>query len=153
LRLPAEIRQHILGFTDLVTPIREIHWYEDGNFGKFYRPREYDRSLWHDFHEFCAHYFAVYPHCGAWEPPASLFPICKDMLEDVRAVFFTSDRFIIHLDFRRPGWTSSGVSANRFDFLGKVVPTDALSHLRSLEIIFPKTQYDFSGMDEDAYRL
>jgi hypothetical protein len=43
--------------------------------------------------------------------------------------------------------------ADRADFLKRVIPTTAVSHLRDLEIIFPKTQYDFSGMDQDAYRL
>lgn len=42
---------------------------------------------------------------------------------------------------------------DRFDFLREFVPTDALSHLRSLEIIFPATQYDFFGTDESAYSI
>lgn len=154
VKLPTEIRHHILSYTDLVTPDREIHWHDDGGFGKFSHARcewSFNHSMF-DCDEFCALRSAVYPHCEAWEPPSALFIVCKEMLDDVRAVYFSSNRFIIDLDFRRPGWNFS-FWGSRFDFLRKFAPTEALSHLRSLEIRFPKTHYDFSGADEEAYRF
>lgn len=67
LRLPTEIRQHILRFTDLVTPGGQVRWYSQ--LGEFHRPLESKRRLWHSCDEFCGDKSAVYPHCGAWHPP------------------------------------------------------------------------------------
>lgn len=75
------------------------------------------------------------------------------MLQDVRAVFFSSNRFIVSVDFRQPGWSFSGSSTDRSDFLRRFVPTNALSHLRSLEIIFPGTHHHFGSIDRHDYRL
>ena len=153
LDLPTEIRQYIFSYTDLVTPSRQIYCWGGARFHCEERRNELSGCT---SGEFCARYHAVYPHCDCWLPPTPMFLVCKDMLQDARATFFALNQFIV-----TPRSLSSGID-ERFEasiFLRKVVPREALSHLRSLEIIFPAILYDFferddeefSGLDEGLY--
>ncbi|KAK3393244.1 hypothetical protein B0H63DRAFT_491302 [Podospora didyma] len=111
LDLPSELRFHILQYTDLVTPEKEVIWgRQDG--------AHYHESVAHcstdtfercdsmdcppDIHSGCrlrrcwAKHTAVSSTCRCWAPPVSLFMICRTLYEDAQAVFFSCNRFIIH---------------------------------------------------------
>ena len=145
LDLPTELRQSILSFTDLVTPLRRINCLDGARFecGKDWR----DDSVCL-FREFCGSYAAVYPTCNCWMPPTAMFLVCKDMLQDARAIFFTSNDFYIVPGTTRKG-TYEPFAASTF--LSKTIPQEALPYLRSLKLYFPPVLYDFSGLEEGIY--
>ena len=145
LDLPTEMRQYILSLTDLVTPVGQIYCLGGVKFQRVERWNDRSRCR---TREYCDIYYAVYPHCDCWLPPTSLFLVCRDMLHDARGIFFASNRFIV-----RPRSSQQGMD-KPFEasiFLRKVIPREALSHLRSLEIIFPAILYDFFERDEGDF--
>jgi hypothetical protein len=144
LDLPTEIRQYILSYTDLVTPLRQV--YRWGGI-KFKRAERWDDTSSCESREFCSLRYAVHPHCNCWLPPTPMFLVCKDVLQDARAVFFASNHFIV-----TPRSSPRGID-KPFDasILRKMVPREASSHLRSLELTFPAIPYDSFELDEDEF--
>lgn len=148
LDLPTELRWHILSFTDLVAPLRQIEWSPRAKFTL--RGSEAMHGPCTN-RGFCHRQHAVYPHCDCWVLPIPMFLVCRDMLQDARATFYASNRFIIAPSSSdwRPNFRDKPFEASIF--LTKVVPPKALSYLRDLEVIFPATEYNFRGIDQAVY--
>ena len=125
LNLPRELRLHILGYTDLVTPWREVLWtrLERG----YHYPSSGCSGAYHEFcppthhhgcqfggchHQLCVNYsyllyrtsigcFCRVRHaafsstCRCWAPPTPLFLVCHTLAEDARFVFFSLNRFVV----------------------------------------------------------
>lgn len=137
LDLPPELRRHILSFTDLTTPDQEVLW-EPTSFqlkDSFLRKHH----TWTG-NPLCSRVHATFPLCECWEPPTSLFLVCHTMLQDARAVFYSSNRFIILKQSYHEGESccTNGFEATTFF---KTMPQDALHYLRDLEIVFQPTGY------------
>ena len=157
LDLPPELRRHILEYTDLVAPLKEIQWSPDRRFHLFYDrwccsgdencpPRLHQacqlRNCWEWTGStgcFCSGvHSAFWKGCQCWKSPSALFLVCRAMLEDVRMVFFLQNRFIVMPE----GFVHSVVDAvpsriHIANFLTEVVPRSAFCSLRDLEIVFP----------------
>ena len=93
---------------------------------------------------FCKSYHAAYSsavQCKCWAPPTPLFLVCKLMREDAMQVFFSHNRFVIAPECVGPEKIgvveTSPVRLPISIFLSDVVPTEALRHLRFLDIYFP----------------
>jgi hypothetical protein len=144
LNLCSELRQEILALTDLVTPRRKIvvnvrrlpRWFAMA-------PDTAEHCT--NTREFCLEHI-VSPPCGCWTPPESMFLICKQLLPDVRAVFFSSNRFVIDQYYSRD------YPLNAATFLTQIVPVESLSSLRSLHLSFSPVWYDLSEADKAIYR-
>lgn len=170
--LPAELRQNILSFTDLVTYRGDVEWspthgmyfrspsWYYGNGGRrggphgaqdqchMEREPHPDRNTQFSCWEygsyrgcFCISRHAAYSnyrYCSCWTPPTSLFPVCRLLRQDALRVFFSRNRFVVV-----PGGTGRRVEIETISpprlpisiFLKDVVPTDALRHLRFLEVV------------------
>jgi hypothetical protein len=143
LNLCSELRQEILALTDLVTPRRKIvvnvhrqpRWFAMA-------PDTAEHCT--NTREFCLEHI-VSPPCGCWTPPESMFLICKELLPGVRAVFFSSNRFVIDQYYSREH------PLNAATFLRQIVPVESLSSLRSLHLSFSPVWYDFSEADKELY--
>lgn len=124
LALPAELRLHILQYTDLITPWREVTW--SGQRRRYkaslvkcskidsFDP-EWPRDCFPNIHHGCQfrrchHTFpevsmgcfcrvrhaAFSSRCKCWTPPTSLFLICSTLYADAQVVFFSGNRFVVH---------------------------------------------------------
>jgi hypothetical protein len=179
LSLPCELRQQILQYTDLVTPLREIEWNPESKFHLYYSTAqcggplhgEYPlqcplnihracrfRNCWENSPQgvgcFCHEYHAAFSSkCKCWSPPTSLFLVCKQLREDAQVIFFSKNRFII----RPPGTFICPVESTptRLEisiFLTDIVPSHMLQFLRFLEIVFPPFHDDYLRPHEPAYQ-
>lgn len=104
--LPRELRLHILEYTDLVTPGKEVMWnrvrrgYQDP-FGKCTTAWgiEYEGGLQRYYDSigcFCRRRHAAFSSsCRCWAPPTPLFLVCRALLEDARLVFFSQNLFVV----------------------------------------------------------
>lgn len=150
LDLPPELRQHVLSFTSVLTPDLKIFVrgkrfviFRESNDGSLQCPSEEFCSIAHDVQPIWKHYDTpVWPPCDCWMPPSPIFLVCKEMLDDARALFFSANHFVVESGHR------TGDQYRHFEasfFIGHLVPMDALSHLRSLELHFPARVHDFFG--------
>ncbi|KAF2719250.1 hypothetical protein K431DRAFT_348044 [Polychaeton citri CBS 116435] len=152
LDLPAELRQHILSFTDLVMPFREVEW--SPACGYYVENRLQSKSEACSYNDFCSHDNTVYPPCACFKAPLPYFLVCRAVLQDTRLIFFSSNRFIVPsrpYDFQQP----QSYRKEQFEasvFLTKTVPRDGLAHLKDLEIFFSSTQYSFLGIEPSVLR-
>ena len=147
LELPTELRQHILSFTDLVTPFREIMWSPNTTFKLSDSRERHYCPYWN--HGFCTTQSFAVPACACWQPPVPMFLVCRTMLHDARAIFFRSNRFIIAEPYKC--WTSPAYRGELFEasiFLTQIVPGDGLASLRDLEIQFPPKEYCHLGIGQ-----
>jgi hypothetical protein len=145
LDLPTELRQHILSFTDLVTPSREIMWSPSTKFNL----NDREELGWYPCsrHGFCTTQMFVFPGCSCWQPPIPIFLVCRTMLQDARTVFYSSNRFIIAPPYsygKPPTFRRKRFEASKF--LTLIVPEDSLASLRDLEILFPSKDYSAVGI-------
>ncbi|KAK4196023.1 hypothetical protein QBC40DRAFT_310187 [Triangularia verruculosa] len=130
LDLPRELRLRILGFTDLITPIKEVSWdgqvyranrstysspHEAGGNGYLLCRRDHHygcqfnycwlKSGWStDFHAGCfcrLKHTAVSSFCQCWAPPTQLFLVCQTLYYEAQHIFFSGNHFIVH-DFLDP---------------------------------------------------
>jgi hypothetical protein len=145
LDLPIELRQLVLSFTDLVTPYREVRWSPETNFilGDWLRRRSEPCALG----DFCSTQYSVYPKCVCWRPPVPIFLVCKTVLQDARATFYGSNRFIVS----PPYCDSKSISVRQdpFEasiFFMQIIHHDSLKYLRDLEILYPCTGYGTAGI-------
>ena len=168
LDLPTELRHHVLGFTDLVTPFRQVEWCPRFGYSLWYSFQDQERERSTPCSHFCSKHYAVFPECDCWKTPTRLFLVCRTMLHDARALFFASNRFIISPSdeftnpfyYRKPMLSSREEPFEASSFLREKVPREALTYLRDLEILFPGIQYNFCSTQgtyltewEDTIRL
>ena len=170
LDLPLELRQKILEYTDLVTPLREVEWNpKDGFYLRYSAWRcgdEWDcpsemhhachfRNCWERSNTgcFCSRYHAAFSsNCHCWSPPISLFLICRALRDQAQAIFFASNRFVITASagcHTRAESTPARLEASVF--LLNVVPRTALYYLRFLEVVIPPFDEDYLQPHEPAY--
>lgn len=176
LDLPQEIRNQILQYTDLVTPMKEVMWNPKDGYSVCYCISTWDEmaeasfgttsAISHSFKFrncwatsppgcFCRRFHAVSSSssmCRCWSPPTSLFLVCHEILDAARILFFSTNRFIIT--------SSNGPTAiaettpERLEasvFLTDVVPFTSLRWLRSVELVFPPFEDDYLRATEPAY--
>lgn len=106
LNLPTELRQHILSFTDLVTPFQEAQWNEF-----FYHQIDADPNYGRKRHrDFCNKEGSVYPPCICFHSPLSMFLVCRKMLQDARHVFYANNRIIIMSEMIAPFGQPTGLA-------------------------------------------
>lgn len=124
LTLPTELRLHILQYTDLITPWREVIWRRQRrkymaslatcltiHFLDSESPRDCPSNIHHgcQFRNcpdtypeasmgcFCrVRHAAFSSRCKCWTPPTSLFLICSTLYADAQVVFFSGNRFVVH---------------------------------------------------------
>ena len=176
LDLPLEIRNQILQYTDLVTPMKEVMWIPKDGYSVCYCISRWDeeavgffgessathhsfkfRNCWTTsrFGCFCRRFHATSSSssmCHCWSPPTSLFLVCQAILDAARTVFFSSNRFII-TSSDGPN-TIAETTPDRLEasvFLTDVVPFTSLCWLRSLELVFPPFEDDYLSVTEPAY--
>jgi hypothetical protein len=175
LDLPLELRRQILEYTDLVTPLCEVEWNPEKGFYVPYSQSNCIESKYETcppaFHYacqfrhcwyrssggcYCRRYhsaFSFSPKCNCWSLPISLFLVCRAMQEDVQAVFFMKNRFVIT---PAKGCTSVPKSTpSRLEisiFLTSIVPSNALGLLRFIEVVFPPFDEDYLRPHEPAYQ-
>jgi hypothetical protein len=120
--LSRELRIHILEYTNLVTPRRQVVWSRQGraymvnHFQCTVDPPPTPDELYSDqFFEcssdrpegcFCRRRHAVFSlDCKCWAPPGpTLFLVCRTLSQEAQYVFFSRNRFIIH-DYKAcPVW-------------------------------------------------
>ncbi|KAL2149781.1 hypothetical protein VTH82DRAFT_8433 [Thermothelomyces myriococcoides] len=138
LNLPQELRLHILKYTDLVTPTKEVEC--EPSIGCFCRNR----------------HAAISTTCTCWAPPGpDLFLVSRAWYQDAQLVFFSTNRFVVHdLDILMPSLAATvkrspndrrrliygSYPYKRFavsHFLREAIPPHCIAHLRFLEIVFP----------------
>ena len=104
LELPTEIRQHILSFTDLVTPYQEVQFWALPDCGRYdlydTRRREHcgcRQAFYRSYcDDFCSKHHSVYPAvCGCFLSPLPFLLVCRKMLQDSRQVFYSRNRFVL----------------------------------------------------------
>ena len=174
LDLPREIRNQVLQYTDLVTPIKEVMWNPKECYSVCYCISHYDEEDEAFFGEdsaighsskfrncwatagvgcFCRCFHAVSSSmCHCWSPPRSLFLVCRDILNDARNIFFSKNRFII-TSSKGPNCIAEG-TPQRLEasiFLISVVPFTSLRYLRSIELVFPPFEKDYLRATDPAY--
>ncbi|KAK4044117.1 hypothetical protein C8A01DRAFT_43049 [Parachaetomium inaequale] len=102
LSLPRELRLHILEYTDLVTPWREVMWTRlDRGFplhygcqfrGCYHQEQIYKSSIGC----FCRLRHAAFSSvCRCWAPPTPLFLICRALTADAKFLFYSLNRFVV----------------------------------------------------------
>lgn len=149
LDLPSELRLHILSFTTLVTPYREMLWSPRSGF----RPSENKLSSCPS-EQFCSRYGAVFPPCACrFLSPQPFFLVCRSMKDDARQIMYSSNRFII--DSENLNDTDQSPFDPRFWPLEaavffKAVPSSSLRWLRELELVFSYQGYNFSGIEPEV---
>ena len=120
--LPRELRLHILGYTDLITPWNEVTWCREYRRFQVCRPpclSSEGGCLPHIHHGcrlsqcnigrhdtsiiplspgcFCRRRHAAFSFtCNCWAPPTNLFLVCRVFCRDAQFVFFSENRFVVH---------------------------------------------------------
>ncbi|KAH6854821.1 hypothetical protein B0I37DRAFT_363110 [Chaetomium sp. MPI-CAGE-AT-0009] len=113
--LPRELRLHILEYTDLIVPWREVTWDpEEARYVAFITTSIPNLSRWGHNQPwffncwrmkgsepsvgcFCRRYHAAFsPICCCWAPPTSLFLVCGALYQDALSVFFSGNQFFVH---------------------------------------------------------
>jgi hypothetical protein len=166
LSLPTELLRHILTYTDLVTPAREVSWSRGRGFflifalgtciGHHYEYYHCPDSFHHicQFREYCIDSAGgkvrrkpgpTESENKAWAPPTPLFLICRRLLGLAQETFFSHNSFIMHeidLDensmLQLPPKSSFPSSQLAASiFFSSVIPRHCLPHLRFLELAYP----------------
>lgn len=159
LALPWELRHRILQYTDLILPFHEVYWDLHGGYNVVHAmdhqwkidPEDHHGSLFRecwrrpqvrDLGCFCSRYHSVYSvytkHCQCWQPPTSLFLVCKSLQREAQDVFFSQNRCII-TPVDGCGQAPTTI-LSRFEpaiFMQGIIPSQCLHRLRFLEIVFP----------------
>ncbi|KAK3381235.1 hypothetical protein B0H63DRAFT_560949 [Podospora didyma] len=123
--LPRELRLHILEYTDLITPWKEVSWSRQGRGYMVFRPYcqlSHEQACPPDVHHGCKLYrcqgdgpsspgcFCRCRHaafslaCKCWAPPTNLFLLFHFLTRDAQFVFFSGNRFIVHDFHADPSW-------------------------------------------------
>ena len=162
LDLPWEIRHRILQYTDLTTPFHEIYWNPHNGYYVVHtmdyqwqiRPEDHHGSLFRDCWQrlqvrdlgcFCSRYHSVYTkHCQCWQPPTSLFLVCKSLAREAQDVFFSNNKFIITpIDGCGRAPTTILPRFEASTFMQEIIPSQCLHLLRFLEIVFPPLDEEY----------
>lgn len=162
--LPRELRLQILENTDLLIGEGEIEWLPE----RSYRPSSGSNACGQEYFcfsgnlsdpylkqgIFCQRYSCSFSQqCHCWTPPVALFLSCQALREEALKVFFGGNRFVV---IPKEGCTLPTRSTpDRLEvsvFLREIVPTQALSYLRFLEIVFPPFDGDFLAQDTPAFQ-
>ncbi|KAF2234258.1 hypothetical protein EV356DRAFT_502609 [Viridothelium virens] len=169
--LAPEIRRQILEFTDLITPLGEVEWTPEKGFSvpckswscSYYEgcPPCTEEVCWiptcweHSKHGcFCRRFHSAFSSaCQCWLPPWPLFLTCRAMRDEAMAVFFLRNRFIV-LPYGGCGEVVKNAPPRLEPsiFLTEIVPPEALSFLRFVEIVFPPFEDCYLLHEEPAYR-
>lgn len=161
LRLPPELRKHVLSFTDLISPLQEIQYSMKRAYHLYYsswRCGEEDclehlhhacdsRNCWQRAQGvigcFCTVvHSAFWTGCRCWRPPTPIFLVSMEMRSLATEVFFEGNRFVMVPEgVARDGadLISEQIYAEK-KFLREVAPRDALKYLRMLELVFSPSQ-------------
>lgn len=173
LDLPTELRLRISSYTDLITPWTVVAW--SSKHGGFLAGHIYCDDLAFagsscppSLHHGCqfSRCYITYPKpsdgcfcrlqhsafssataCKCWAPPQPLFLVCKTLREDDQAVFYASNRFVVHDNGQSIARNATAVVSS---FLRSVVTADALRHLRFLELVLPPDAWPEAGNDAVA---
>lgn len=138
--LPVEQQLHILSYTDLITPHRQVHWLESRGYWIPHHGKKGGCSK----HWLCSLEFAVYPPCGCWQSPTALFLTSKAMRRLSQNTFFSSNRFIF-VDTGTTMWLHDDLSVNDFyqpadltacSFLMGSLRSSTTNWLRDIELVF-----------------
>ncbi|GAO16502.1 hypothetical protein UVI_02010910 [Ustilaginoidea virens] len=166
--LPREIRLQVLEETDLQIPDGEVEWSPLQGYhaaaASTFCGQEYvcfsgyldDPFLKQGF--FCAQRHSSFSqHCHCWCPPTALLLCSRRLREEALGVFFRSNRFTVvpKNGCTLPVRKVQDEPDDRLEasiFLRNVVPFQALSYLRFLEIVFPPFDYEFLPPNHTAYR-
>lgn len=153
--LPKELRRHILEYTDLVTPYRQVVWDQEDGFRCTVLPRhrnskDYFRKESHhgcEFH-FCGGCGEEYPEsrccsgrrsaysasCRCWMAPVYLMVVSRALYIEARDVFYSQNLITVNPK------QSNELSANdRFDasmFIMKHIRPDVTCHITTLGFVF-----------------
>ena len=172
LDLPPELRQQILGLTDLVAPLREVQWTPTKGFSLqymhwqclgpeagcppnlHYACRFRNCWEWSNSGCFCRRYHSAFSSkCHCWLPPWPIFLVCRALREDAKPIFFSKNRFVVlpsegcgHVVTHPPSRLEPSM------FLKDVVPFTALPFLKFVEIVFPPFDGDYIKPGEPAFR-
>ncbi|GME66354.1 hypothetical protein GTA08_BOTSDO06453 [Neofusicoccum parvum] len=162
LSLPHDLRLHILTYTDLITPFREVEWHPTASrtgTPAFYvrlrrshhHPSPSAHAHGHRFHScwladgdrapcLCRTHHAAAstsPRCRCWSPPRALFLTSTALRADAQATFFRRNRVVVlagPLD--APPAPAPRLAAAVF-LADVLAPQAALPHLRQLELVLP----------------
>ena len=169
LALPVELRYQILQHTDLIAPYRQVDWNPRDGYYLHYSVAGCDWVCDPDDHHgcqfrqcskhteghgcFCPRYHSAFStHCHCWQPPTSLFSVCKALHEETQDVFFTQNQFII-APVDGYGNTANTI-LERFEasiFLQNVLPAHLLLRLKLLEIVFPPLDEEYLSPRGQAF--
>ena len=171
LDLPPELRQKILEYTNLVTPLREVEWNPKNGFylrystwrcgGEWECPPELHHACrfrncweWSNRGCFCCRYHAAFSSkCHCWSPPTDLFLVCQAMRAHAQAIFFASNRFIITPStgcHSPPEGAPARLEVS--EFLLNIVPRTALYFINFLEVVIPPFDEYYLHSDGPAYQ-
>lgn len=107
---------------------------------------------------FCRrHHAAFSQRCRCWSPPTSLFLASKRFRQEALSVFFSKNRFIIlpsgpdtHIMCEPVASTPTRLEISTF--LMNVVPPEALTYLRNVNVIFPPFHGEYLLKSEPGYQ-
>ncbi len=200
-KLPPELRILILEYTDLVTPWKEVTWSRQHRGYQVVRAlcassseglcptRNRNGCLLSNCDPnfdinrpytpsyrccFCRRRHGAFSSsCNCWAPPTNLFLISRALYRDAQFVFFSRNRFIIHVFHASRAWdlpavqhehltldTASTTTTRKYypfdrlaasHFLRDIVPPHCLANLRFLELVFPPyVAHGWPGSDHPA---
>ncbi|KAI1378363.1 hypothetical protein F4677DRAFT_392651 [Hypoxylon crocopeplum] len=157
--LPTEVRRHILEYTGLVTPYKEVYWTADRGFRAAAAlarcgGKDCDEYL----HRGCRFLGCTQPysavtgyiccqrrsgyssHCQCWEAARSLLLVNRSLYREALQVLYSCNRIIVipSKGFRsclRPVDTATRLDASKF--ITRHMWPDVLHNLRTLEFVFP----------------
>ncbi|KAL1988385.1 hypothetical protein VTN96DRAFT_10068 [Rasamsonia emersonii] len=146
--LPAELQIKVLSFSDLIAPC-EIVWSPGRGFELLWPQRACGRFLGC----YCRRYHAAFsPTCKCWEPPSALFLVNHAVRNVALEVFYSRNRFIVMPRHGLQPVHSTPPQVEASLFLKNFMPTSAIFHLRSLEIVFPPSEDGYLHSDSWGYQ-
>lgn len=164
LDLPSELQLHVLEYTDLIAPFREV---ESGQKGTLFLRCNYccicrtegsacpacQYPFDHNNHDICSrHDCPSSPRCGCWGFPASLFLVSHRVQELAQEIFYKRNRFVI----TPPGWLLRHQYRQLCQFpmaifLSKVVSPHAIQSLGQIDIALPTFEDNYLYPFETAW--
>lgn len=163
LDLPAEIRRHILEYTDLVTPYGQVRWNQKKGFHVVFRFRGtgyMEHGCSHRHHCACRRLFctsvtsivtgsfcrsrrsAYSSHCHCWAPPKAFMSVSRVFYQHAIDVFYSHNNVTIMPSKGATRSVCTRYSLLRLDasrFITRHMWPEVLRHIHSLELILPLT--------------
>lgn len=146
--LPAELQYKVLCFSDLIAPC-EIVWSPGRGFELLRPQRVCSRFLGC----YCRRYHAAFSQrCKCWEPPSALFLVNRAIRNTALDVFYSRNGFIVIPRNGLKPLHSAPPYVEASLFLRNFMPTSAIFHLRSLEIVFPPSEEEYLHFSSFGYQ-